>query len=71
MEINVVYCLFIVDFIHLASRRKIIKHHVVGGTRESHPRVSKICNIHDSASLVVDCKSWTLGKDSLVPPATW
>ena len=40
MEINVVYCLFVVDFIHLASRRKIIKHRVVGGT--SHLRVSKI-----------------------------
>ena len=29
--------------------------------------VSMICNIHDSASLVLDCKSWTLGLDSLVP----
>ena len=25
--------------------------------------VSMICDIHDSASLVVDCKSWTLGWD--------
>ena len=33
--------------------------------------VSMICNINDSASLVVDCKSWTLGWDFLVPPATW
>ena len=33
--------------------------------------VSKICNIHDLASLVVDCKSWTLGWDSLVPPSMW
>ena len=31
--------------------------------------VSKVCYIHDSASLVVDCKSWTLGWDSLVPPS--
>ena len=27
--------------------------------------VSIICNIHDSVSLVVDCKSWTLGLDFL------
>ena len=27
--------------------------------------VSMICNILDSASLVVDCKSWRLGRDSL------
>ena len=33
--------------------------------------VPKICNIHNSASLVVVCKSWTLGWDSLVPPTTW
>ena len=31
------------------------------------PFVSIICNIHDSASLIVDCKSWTLEWDSLVP----
>ena len=29
------------------------------------------CNIHDWASLVVDCKSWTLGWDSLVPSTVW
>ena len=29
--------------------------------------VSMICDIHDSARPVVDCKSWTLGWDSLVP----
>ena len=28
-------------------------------------------NIHDSASLIVDCKSWTLGWDSLVHPSMW
>ena len=29
--------------------------------------VSKICNIHNSASLIVDRKSWTLRCDSLFP----
>ena len=29
------------------------------------PLVSKICNVHGSASLVVDCKSLTLGWSSL------
>ena len=33
--------------------------------------VSKICNIHDSASLVVDCNFWTIGWDSQVPPSMW
>ena len=33
--------------------------------------VSKICNIHYSERLVVDCKSWTLGWESLVPPSMW
>ena len=35
---------------------KIINHHIVEGTR---------------ASLVVDCKSWALGWDSLVPSTVW
>ena len=39
MEINVVYYFFVVDLIHIASMRKIIKHHIVGGTRESHPHI--------------------------------
>ena len=33
---------FIVELIHFASRRKIINHHVAGGTRESHPRVQDL-----------------------------
>ena len=33
---------FIVDFIHFASRRKIINHHVAGGTRESHRSVQDL-----------------------------
>ena len=40
----------------------------VSRVRKGNPTlVSMICDIHDSASLVVDCKSWTLGWDSLVP----
>ena len=42
IEINVVYCLFVVIFTHLASRRKIINHHVAVGTWESHPRVQDL-----------------------------
>ena len=42
MEIYVVYCFFVVDFIHLASRSKIIKHHVAEGTLESQPRVQDL-----------------------------
>ena len=42
MEINIVYCSLIVGCIHFASRRKIIKHHVAGGTHESHPRVQDL-----------------------------
>ena len=42
MEINVVYGFFVVDFMHFASRRKIINHHVAGGTRESHPHVQDL-----------------------------
>ena len=42
MEINVVYGFLVVDFIHFASRRTIINHHVVGLTRESHPRVQDL-----------------------------
>ena len=43
---------------------------LTSGEMLSHPRVQD-CYIHDSASLVVDCKSWTLGWDSLVPPSMW
>ena len=47
IEINVVYCFFVVDFVHFASRSKIINHHVAGGTREFNSIiVSKICKIH-------------------------
>ena len=42
MEINAVHCFFIVDFVHFASRRKIINHHVAGGTQESHPHVQDL-----------------------------
>ena len=42
MEINVVYCVFVVGFIHFASRKKIINHHVAGGTQESHPHVQDL-----------------------------
>ena len=38
MEINVVYCFCVVDFVHFVSRRKIINCHVAGGTWESHPQ---------------------------------
>ena len=48
-EVNDVYCFFVVDFIRFTSRRKIIKHHVAGGTLEyhtcvqdsQHPRLGK------------------------------
>ena len=39
MEINIGYWFFVVDFIHFANRRKIIKHYIEGGTRKSHPHV--------------------------------
>ena len=42
MEVNVVYCFFVLDFIHFARRRKTINHHVAGGTREFHPRVQDL-----------------------------
>ena len=44
MEINAFYCIFVFDFVHFGSRRKIINHHVTGGggTRESHPRVQDL-----------------------------
>ena len=46
------------------GERKIINHPLVQG--QGNPTlVSKICNVHDSASLVVDCKSLTLGWISL------
>ena len=42
------------EFVFWTSKpRKIINHYTPEGTRES-----KICYIDDSASLVVDCKSW-------------
>ena len=47
-----------------SGRRKIINHDFVAGTGKS-TLVSKICNVHDEASLVVDCKSLTLGWISL------
>ena len=42
VDANIVYYFFVVGFIHFASRRKIIKHHIAGGTRESHPRVQDL-----------------------------
>ena len=42
-----------------SCKRKIINHNFAAGTGKS-TLVSKICNIHYSASLVVDCKSLTL-----------
>ena len=43
-----------------SGRRKINQPRLCAGTGKS-TLVSKICNFHDSASLVVDCKSLTLG----------
>ena len=59
---------FIVDFINFASRRKIINHLVAGETRESHPCDKDLRHPRLGNSLVMDCKSWTLGWDSLVLP---
>ena len=34
MEVTVVYCFLVLDFIHFASRRKIILHQILGGTQD-------------------------------------
>ena len=48
------------------GKRKIINHPLVQG--QGNPTlVAKIYNVHDSASLVVDCKSSILGWDFPVP----
>ena len=49
IEINIVCCIFVADFIHISSKRKIINHQVVGGTGESHmhPHAQDL-HIHDS-----------------------
>ena len=47
-----------------SGQRKIINHGFFKGQGKS-TLVSKICNLHDSASLVVDCKSLKLGWISL------
>ena len=47
-----------------SGRRTIINHDVIQGQGNS-TSCQKICNVHDSASLVVDCKSLTLGWISL------
>ena len=48
--------------IYLKKRRgrKIINHFTPERTRESHPRMSMICDIHDSASLVIDWMNFLL-----------
>ena len=46
-----------------SGRRKTINHDFTGTGKSS--LESKICNFHDSASLLVDCKSLTLGWISL------
>ena len=70
MEINFVYSFFVAGFIHFASRRKIIKHHVAGGTGESHPRVQDLQHPRLSKPRrglqVLDTRM-----GFLVPPATW
>ena len=55
---------FYIYFEHFLTRmRKIIT--TLREGRGNLILVSKICNIQDSPSLVVDCKSWTLGWNSL------
>ena len=57
--------------------RKIINHHIAEGTRESHPRVHDLQQPRlgkprrGLQSLLMDCKSWTLGWDSFIPSATY
>ena len=42
MEINIVYCFCVADFVHFASRRKIINHHFAGGLGNPIPRVQDL-----------------------------
>ena len=63
-EINIVYCFFVVDFTHFASRRKIINHHLVvdcksWDTQMGFPRPSRNVVI-DSISPLFVCHALLL-----------